>query len=274
MGRFWSILFLMVPILGTGIFVCAAMTDTWPLHDHWLPLDISSHGWAIDELYDFILYLTGAIFIITGFVLFWFLWKYDAEKNAEPVIYSHGNHVLEVCWSVLPAVTLLFIAVHQMNVWHEAKIGYPQDCAGLDGVAATPDDGRPLLEVTARQFEWKLRYAGKDGWIGTEDDIHLVNDLHVPLDEEVVIVIKSEDVLHSFFLPNVRVKQDVVPGMKQHVWFEAKKTGTYDIVCAELCGWGHYKMKGELTVESREDFNQWLAKKYQEQETSQYTAEK
>ena len=64
--------------------------------------------------------------------------------------------------------------------------------------------------------------------------------------------------LHSFFLPNLRVKQDVVPGMKQYVWFQAKKTGVFDIVCAELCGWGHYKMRGRLTVESRADFDAWL----------------
>ena len=86
------------------------------------------------------------------------------------------------------------------------------------------------------------------------------------------MTIKSDDVLHSFFLPNLRVKQDVIPGMKQHVWFKAKKIGTYDIVCAELCGWGHYKMKGRLTVESRESFDRWIQQKYQAQETSQFTA--
>ena len=109
-----------------------------------------------------------------------------------------------------------------------------------------------MVEVTGRQFEWRVRYAGTDRTLGTPDDLYTVNDLHVPLDEKTVVAIKSEDVLHDFFLPNLRVKQDVVPGMKQYVWFKPLKQGTYDIVCAELCGWGHYKMKGRLTIESRE----------------------
>jgi cytochrome c oxidase subunit 2 len=77
--------------------------------------------------------------------------------------------------------------------------------------------------------------------------------------EEILIDLKSQDVLHSFFLPNMRVKQDAVPGMKIPVWFKAKEVGKYDIVCAELCGWGHYKMKGRITVESRREYDRWLA---------------
>ena len=94
----------------------------------------------------------------------------------------------------------------------------------------------------------------------------------VPVDEEVVIALKSMDVLHSFFLPNLRVKQDAVPGMKQFVWFEAKKSRTYDIVCAELCGWGHYKMKGRLTVEPRASFDAWLEKIRTEQNQDELAA--
>ena len=92
------------------------------------------------------------------------------------------------------------------------------------------------------------------------------------VDEEVVIAIKSEDVLHSFFLPNVRLKQDVVPGMKQFVWFKPVKEGTYDIVCAELCGWGHYKMKGRMTVESRADFDRWIEQLTEAQNLASYEA--
>lgn len=125
-----------------------------------------------------------------------------------------------------------------------------------------------MARVTGRQFEWRLRYAGADGEIGTKDDVHLVNDLHIPLDREVVLQIESEDVLHSFFLPNLRIKQDVVPGMTQFTWFRANKAGVYDVVCAELCGWGHYKMRGRLTVEPEEQFNKWLAQKLVEQEFS------
>jgi cytochrome c oxidase subunit 2 len=107
--------------------------------------------------------------------------------------------------------------------------------------------------------------------VGTADDIQIVNDLHLPVNEEIVLSIKSADVLHSFFLPNMRVKQDVVPGMKQYVWFQPTKIGVYDIVCAELCGWGHYKMRGRLTVESREKFDGWLAQKNGEQNQATFT---
>ena len=271
MGRFWSILFLMVPILGVGTFVWA-MADLWPMEGHWLPENINDHGYVIDNLFMFILVLTGVIFIATGMALFWFLWKYDAERNPQPVTFTHGSHTLEVVWSILPAATLVFIAVYQMNAWADAKMRRPT-LPGADGQVGTTDDVlKPeIAEVTGRQFEWRIRYAGKDGIVGTTDDVHVVNDLHLPVNEEIVLKIKSADVLHSFFLPNLRIKQDVVPGMKQFVWFRANRTGTFDIVCAELCGWGHYKMRGRITLESREDFDRWLARAYELQNQAEFT---
>lgn len=278
MGRFWAIVFLMVPVLGVLSFVCA-MFDVWPMNGgtfafprgHWLPENINDQGHMIDTLFMFILYLTGVIFIATAGTLFWFLWKYDSDRNPEPARFTHGSHTLEIVWSIVPAATLLFIAIYQMNAWADAKLRHPS-LPGPDGILGTADDQpKPaLVEVMARQFEWRIRYAGQDGLIGTRDDIHQVNDLHVPLNEEVVIQIKSQDVLHSFFLPHLRIKQDVVPGMKQFVWFRANKAGVYDIVCAELCGWGHYKMRGRITIEPREQFDRWLAKQYEEQERAEF----
>ena len=261
MGRFWSLLFLLVPILGVGVFVWA-MAGWWPMQGHWLPLNINPSGQVIDNLFYFILYLTGVIFIGTSLVLFWFMWKYDAARNAEAVQYTHGSHTLEVVWSILPAAALLFIAIYQMNAWAREKMIRP-----MEGDQVKP----PLAEVTGRQFEWRIRYAGADGEIGTADDLHVVNDLHVPVNDEIVLEIKSADVLHSFFLPNARVKQDVVPGMLQHVWFKPTQEGTYDIVCAELCGWGHYKMRGRMTVESKEKFDKWYQSKMDEQNQASYT---
>lgn len=266
MGRFWSLFFLSVPILGVACFVWA-MAGWWPLQGYWLPPNINEHGQVIDNLFMFILYLTGIIFVGTGVALFYFLWKYDAAQNTEPVKYSHGSHTLEVIWSIIPAAALLFIAIYQMRAWADAKMYRPTVT-----VAGQTVPKPALAEVTARQFEWRIRYAGKDGIVGTPDDLQIVNELHVPIDEDVVIKIKSMDVLHSFFLPNLRVKQDTVPGMKQHVWFRANRAGTYDIVCAELCGWGHYKMRGSLTVESREDFDRWIEQKTQEQMQSEFVA--
>jgi cytochrome c oxidase subunit II len=245
-GKFWSLLFLLVPVLGVATF--------WFGADYGmaLPRDISEHGHQIDHLYYFILLLTGAVFVATEVVLFWFLWKYDKASQRGPVMYTHGSHNLEVVWTILPAATLLFIAIYQMNAWADVKMRKPN----------IP----PTVEVTARQFEWRIRYPGEDGAIGTKDDIHTVNDLHIPVDTDILVNLKSMDVLHSFFLPNMRIKQDAVPGHVIPMWFRAQDTGTFDLVCAELCGWGHYKMKGRLTVDSKDDFEDYLRRTYQEQE--------
>jgi len=243
----WCGLFLLVPILGVATFAAG------PVYNIWLPEDISVHGRVIDHLFMFILWLTGVVFVITEVILFWFMWKYDKDKNHEPVKYTHGSHSLEVVWTILPAATLLFIAIYQMDAWAASKMRVPN---------------QPVLaEVVGRQFEWRLRYAGQDGQLYTPDDIFHVNDLHLPAEEEILLMINSEDVLHSFFLPNLRIKQDLVPGMQQYVWFKAQKPFIGDIVCAELCGWGHYKMKGRVTIEPRAEFEAWLKERQAAQET-------
>ena len=248
MNKFWCILFLLVPVLGCATFIAG------PYYNIWLPRDVSEHGRTIDHLFMFILWLTGVVFVITEVALFWFMWRYDKQSNREPVKFTHGSHSLEVVWTILPAATLLFIAIYQMDAWAASKMRAPK----------IP----PTVEVTGRQFEWRLRYPGPDNKLHTSDDIFHVNDLHLPVGEEVLIVIKSEDVLHSFFLPNVRIKQDLVPGMRQAVWFKANEAGKFDLVCAELCGWGHYKMKGQLTLEPPEQYRAWLAEMGQVQQVS------
>ena len=256
MGKFWAFVFLLIPVLGVATFAFA------PYYRYWLPVDVSQHGHTIDHLFYFILWLTGAVFVVTEVALFWFMLRYDA-KNGGKVSYTHGSHSLEIIWTIIPAATLLFIAIYQMNAWADSKIRNP--AAGPDGILGTADDMPSTLEVTARQFEWRLRYPGKNGLLGDQDDIHVVNDLYLPVNEEILIDLKSADVLHSFFLPNLRVKQDAVPGMKIPVWFRATEKGSFDIVCAELCGWGHYKMKGRITIVSRDEYDEWLDKKYREQ---------
>jgi cytochrome c oxidase subunit 2 len=252
----WSFLFFLVPVLGVATFFWA------PALDSWLPEDVSEHGRTIDSLFMFILYLTGVVFIATEVALAWFAWKYNRTENAEPAVFTHGSHTLEVVWTILPAATLLFIAVYQMDAWAAAKMRPPTTIVNGEEVAKSP-----TAEVTGRQFEWRIRYPGEDGVLGTPDDVHTVNDLHLPVGEQIMLHVKSEDVLHSFFLPNLRLKQDVVPGMLQRMWFQANRTGSFDIVCAELCGWGHYKMKGRVTFEPRSRFDAWLAAKYDEQNT-------
>ncbi len=251
MGKFWSFIFLLVPVLGVACFIAG------PVYNLWLPRDVSEHGHTIDHLFYFILWLTGVVFIVTEVVLVYFLWKYDGRDTSRPVHFTHGSHVLELVWTILPAFTLLFIAIYQMNAWADSKIRKPQIA--------------PIVEVSGRQFEWRLRYPGADGQFDTLDDVHVVNDLHLPVNEEILLDLKSMDVLHSFFLPNMRVKQDAVPGMRIPVWFRALDVGQFDLVCAELCGWGHYKMKGRLTIESRDAFDRWLKQKAADEQATQDT---
>ena len=246
----WSGLFLLVPVLGVATFVAA------PHYNIWLPRDVSEHGRTIDSLFMFILYLTGSVFIVTELVLFYFSWKYNGEHNQEPVKFSHGSHALELVWTILPAVTLLFIAIFQMEAWASAKMHPPKM--------------KPIVEVTGRQFNWDFRYPGPDGELYTEDDmVRTDGKLYLPVNQEVLLKINSADVLHSFFLPNLRLKQDVVPGMEQFMWFEAKEKNRegFDIVCAELCGWGHYKMKGRVYFLSASDYQDKLEEMRQQQNT-------
>ena len=254
MNRFWSWLFLLVPIGGVATFVAA------PYFNIWLPRDISEHGHTIDSLFMFILYLTGTVFVITQLVLSYFSWKFGRDSNDEQVKFSHGSHVLEIVWTILPAITLLFIAIVQMEAWASAKMQAP--------------DMLPMVEVTGRQFNWDFRYAGPDGELYTKDDfVRTDGKLYLPVNQEVLLKITSADVLHSFFLPNLRLKQDVVPGMDQYMWFKAKEKGGYDIVCAELCGWGHYKMKGRVFFLSAEDYKDKLEELRLEQNTMRVAQE-
>ena len=116
------------------------------------------------------------------------------------------------------------------------------------------------LEVSAHQWAWLARYPGPDGRFASEDDIVTLNDIRVPVATPVLIQIASTDVIHSFSLPNFRVKQDAVPGMITAITFEARVPGTYEIACAQHCGPNHYKMRGVLSVLSAEDYAEWLAK--------------
>jgi cytochrome c oxidase subunit 2 len=133
------------------------------------------------------------------------------------------------------------------GVWNDVK-----------GRHSVPDDAL-AYGLHAQQFEWHFTHPGADGQLDTSDDITVRNQLHVPVNRPVWIRMRSEDVIHSFFVPAFRVKQDVVPGMVTQVWFEATETGEFEIACAELCGLGHYRMGATVTVHSAEDFNAWVA---------------
>jgi len=223
-----------------------------PAMQWWFPgPSLSPLGRQIDDLFYLILVITAVTFVGVQAALGYILWKYGSGTGVRGV-FTHGSHTLEVVWSIVPAGILLFIALYQMDVWAKFRVKSLFDPDAL---------ARPVAEVTARQFEWRIRYPAPGKVLQDTpqfDDLYTVNDLHVTSGKPVVIRLRSDDVLHSFYLPHLRVKQDAVPGLVIPVWFQCDKVGEHELVCAELCGWGHYKMKGQLTAQREADFQKYL----------------
>ena len=239
-----TLLFLAVPVLGVWTFVKA---DDWRL---WFPENVSTYGGSIDFLFNVILWMVAITFVLTEGLLVWFILRY-ARRDESRATYTHGNHTLELVWTAIPALLLIFIAFSQMKAWSTVKMNFPED--GPYTVE------KPLMEVYASQFDWRVRYPDAAGSFTSSDVIEVPFDITVPVDTKVVFRLKSRDVLHSFFVPVFRLKQDAVPGMEIPIWFEATQTGDFDLICAELCGWGHYKMAGRVHVMKRELYDKWLA---------------
>ncbi|SIO21853.1 cytochrome c oxidase subunit 2 [Singulisphaera sp. GP187] len=266
--RYWSLLFALAALFCIGAFVYAPFNPDW-----WLPNSpsepyhtISTFGREIDSLFIIILVITGITFIGTQVALVWVTFRFADQTDSEgrPVrkaTYFHGSQSLEVVWTIIPAAILVFIALYQMGTWADIKF------------RSNAPKVQALAEVTARQFQWVMRYPGPDGRLHTPDDLHLVNDLHFVKGKTTLIHLKSSDVLHSFFLPQMRIKQDAVPGLSIPVWFDADRAGSYDLACAELCGWGHYKMRGNVTVhENQSEFDDWMKRAIDAQNVSQLAA--
>lgn len=212
-----------------------------------LPEPVSTFGSEIDSIYYLILVITAVIFVLVEVALVVFMVKYR-HREGRRAEYSHGNTRLEVVWTVVPFVLVMVIAWMSMRVWLEAKVA--------NGHA--PADAL-TLRVTAKQFEWNVTYPGPDEKLDTADDFVKTNQLHVPVGRAVRIELSSEDVIHSFFLPDFRVKQDAVPGMTIGVWFEPTTAGEYELACAELCGLGHYSMNASVTVHETGAFESWVS---------------
>jgi cytochrome c oxidase subunit II len=203
----------------------------------------------------------------------WFLFRYRRRGDAKAK-FTHGNHAVEMVWTVTPALILVFLALYQMKLWVRLKKGAPEE-----------NENPTKVDVLAKQFEWNFRYPGPDGTLATGDDLLTVGGMVVPLGRPVNARLGSLDVIHSFFLPNFRFKQDAVPGLVIPFWFrptklsaqrqpvesrdpEALKRGEerwvetkldyWDIVCAELCGNSHTNMQARLFVVTEEQFAKWL----------------
>ena len=214
-----------------------------------LPESFSTFGGDVDQLYYIILWITGLTFVITESLLVYFVVRYR-HKEGRKASYEHGSNRMEIVWTVGTLIIVVAIGFISKPVWDTMKVGVP--------------DGALEVIVTAKQFEWNVTYPGTDGELGTADDFSLINALHAPEDRPVLIYLRAEDVLHSFFLPEMRVKQDAVPGQEIRVWFEAVQPGDYTLGCAELCGIGHTTMGGTLTVYTQADYDAWVLSQAQQ----------
>jgi cytochrome c oxidase subunit 2 len=210
----------------------------------WLPENVSTYGAEIDWLFHLIYYITAVTFVLVAVAMIVFLVRYRATPGGRAT-YTHGNTGLEIAWTVVPALILVVLTFLSVPAWSRIKMQIPES------------DVHVL--VTAKQFNWEVTYPGPDGRFDTEDDKTFDNEMHVPVGKAVVVHLRSKDVIHSFFVPNFRFKQDAVPGREIRQWFEITKVGKYEVPCAELCGFGHSGMKGWVHVHSPEDYAKWLA---------------
>jgi cytochrome c oxidase subunit 2 len=210
----------------------------------WFPTNASSYGGDVDSLFVLILYITGAVFILVEVTLLIFLFKYR-KREGRKASYIEGSLTAEIIWTSIPAVVCAFLGVFSQPLWSRIK--------DPDRI---PADASPI-DVTAKQFEWHFTYPGPDGHLGTADDFEKRNELHVVVNRNYSVRLQSEDVIHSFFIPAFRLKQDAVPGMHIMAWFQPTRIGEYELGCAELCGLGHYRMRARVFVQTPEEFAAW-----------------
>ena len=213
--------------------------------DWWLPENVSTYGRDIDWLFHLIYWITGLTAILVFATMLVFLVMYR-DRPGRRARYTHGNTTLEIVWTVIPSLILVVLTFLSAPAWSRIKI-------------QAPPASDFVVHVTAKQFNWQVTYPGPDGQFGTADDKTLLDEMHVPVNKVVHVHLRSQDVIHSFFVPNFRMKQDAVPGREIVQWFEATKTGKYELPCAELCGFGHSGMRGWIYVHTPDDYQKWAA---------------
>jgi cytochrome c oxidase subunit 2 len=218
------------------------------------PLDVSADGWKIDRLIEFAAIATGILFaIVVGWIVIACV-RHRSGRHA--AVYSQGDSRREVV-AVLAIAAVVFLAVDG-TLFVRSSIDLGDTFWNYARADSDPDAVR--IEINAHQWAWDARYAGDDGVFATDDDILALGDIRVPIGAPIVFQLASVDVVHSFSLPNLRVKQDVIPGTVTKLWLRATQPGAFDISCSQHCGVGHYKMKGQLIVMPRADYDAWRAR--------------
>ncbi|SDM54204.1 cytochrome c oxidase subunit 2 [Daejeonella rubra] len=240
----------------------------------------SVHGLDIDFMFNITLILTTIVFLLTHIALFGFSFKYRGSENRKAYFYPHNNS-LERIWTIIPAIVLTVLVLLGFFTWRSITNVSPEDQKKAINI-----------EVTGEQFKWSLRYAGADNEVGKRNyklttptnglgidfkdqkswDDKLVSEIVIPVNKPVRFTIGSKDVLHSFYLPDFRVQMNAVPGMPTYFQFtprlttaqmrEKRNNPEYDYVllCAKICGAGHYNMQAKVTVVSEAEYATWIAK--------------
>ena len=239
------------------------LASTW-----WLPVDVSKHGYRVDQLINVVHIFMAILFVGWGIFFVYCLsaFRQRPGHRANPeLIHAKTSKYAEIGVAIFEAVLLLGFS---MPVWAAYKHQPPKPAEALQ------------VRVIAQQFAWNFHYAGPDGIFGKtdakyidetanpvgldpndphgSDDIITINNLHVIKDKPVIVRLSSKDVIHSFSVPVMRAKQDVIPGLAIPIWFEPTETGEWDIGCAQLCGNNHFKMAGRIIVHTQADFDKWV----------------
>jgi cytochrome c oxidase subunit 2 len=266
------------------IFFLLGMWGIWDCHvylqDKMLPVSASVEGESYDMMFNVTTLITGVVFLITQTLLFWFCWRYQAsDKNKTSFYYPHNNK-LELIWTTIPAITMACLVAVGLRSWVAITSEAPKEAA--------------VVEIVGKQFNWLVRYAGKDNALGKRDfrnindannvlgldwndkanmdDVIAENgELHIVVNKPVKLIIGSRDVIHDVGLSHFRLKMDAVPGIVTTLWFTPKYTTAqmkeitgnpnfvYEISCDQMCGKGHYAMRGTIVVETQGEYDAWLA---------------
>jgi cytochrome c oxidase subunit 2 len=266
-------------------FLIAGLIGVWYCNKLYYPKTLfpmgaaSAEGQNIDTMLWITIIVTGVVFFATQILLFWFAFKYQESDKRKPLYFTHSNK-LELIWTGIPAIVLTVLVVFGLKYWFKFTSDAPK--------------GSQVVEITGHQFGWEIRYPGRDGVLGrknykltdpakgnslgvdwadeaSHDDIHVPTTMHVVVNKPVKLVINSQDVIHDVGLPHFRMKMDAVPGTPTTMWFTPiyttkemkEKTGnpdfTYEIACDQLCGKGHFSMRGVIVVETQQEFDAYMA---------------
>ncbi len=273
-NAFLLLVFLIVGLI--GVYYCNEQ-----LKGKILGEPASDHGVLIDRMLYITIALTGIVFFATQIALFWFSFKYQESDKRKAFFYPHNNK-LELIWTVIPAIALTVLVGFGLFYWFKITGDAPKDAM--------------QVEVVGKQFGWEFRYPGRDKILGKKyfknidpaknnpagqiwedpanhDDIFMEQEMHLVVNKPVRLVIGAKDVIHDVGLAHFRLKMDAVPGTPTTMWFTpkyttrqmAEKTGkpdfVYEISCDQMCGKGHYSMRGVIVVETQEEFDIWMAGK-------------